>query len=85
MAIDKAPLYSNCHKILLNPWPTYIIELGGDFNQGKGQYKSTSDTQWTPEHSWTSDRPQKKQTSQLLAVVLWYLLMKLSIGNENHY
>ena len=50
----------------------YIIELGGDFNQGNSQYKPTSDTQWTPEHSWTSDRPQKKQTSQLLAAVLWY-------------
>ena len=40
------------------------------FQQGGCLYKPTSNIQWTPEHSWTFDRPQKKQTSQLLAVVL---------------
>ena len=28
----------------------------------------------TPEHSWTSDRPQQKQTYQHLAVVYWQLV-----------
>ena len=40
---------------------------GGDFQHGGYLYKLTSGIQWTPEHSWTSDRPQKqaqkKQTS----------------------
>ena len=38
-------------------------ESGGDFQQGGYLYKPTSGTQWTLEHSWTSDRPQK-QTSE---------------------
>ena len=54
----------------------YIMnQSGGDFQQGGCLYKPTSGIQWTPEHSWMSDRPQnnpkKKQTSQPLAVVLW--------------
>ena len=50
----------------------YIMnESGGDFQQVGCLYKLTSGIQWTPEHSWTSDKPQKKQTSQLLAMVLW--------------
>ena len=48
----------------------YIMnELDGDFQQGGCLYKPTSGIQWTPVHSWTSDRLQKqvseKQTSQL--------------------
>ena len=54
----------------------YIMnESGGDFQQGGCMYKAISAIQWTPEYSWMSDRPPKqaleKQTSQLLAVVLW--------------
>ena len=50
---------------------TYIMnESGGDFQKGGCLYKSTSGIQRTPEHSWTSDTPQKqaseKQTNQLL-------------------
>ena len=43
----------------------YIMnESGGDFQQGGCLYKPTSDTQWTPEHSWTSDRPQKQASEK---------------------
>ena len=66
-------------------------ESGIDFQQGGCLYKPTRGIQWTPEHLWTSDRPQKqalkKKTSQLVAVVLWQLvslLIELSIGNEKH-
>ena len=75
-----------------------MSESGGDFQQGGCLYKPTSGTQWTPEHWWMSDRPQKqasetslrnkpqkKQTSQLVAVVLWQLvslLIDLLIGGE---
>ena len=64
-------------------------ESGGDFKQDSCRYKPTSGIHWTPKHSWIYDRPQKqaseKQTSQLVAVVLWWLvslLMKLLIGDE---
>ena len=66
----------------------YIINQSyGDFQQGDCLYKPTSGIQWTSEHSWTSDKPQKhkpqqKQTCQHLAVVYWQLvslLMELSI------
>ena len=48
---------------------TYVDheQSGDDFQQGGCLYKVTSGIQWTPEHSWMSDRPQKqaqkKQTS----------------------
>ena len=43
----------------------YIInELGGDFQRGGFLYKPTSGIQWTPEHSWTSDRPQKQASEK---------------------
>ena len=39
----------------------YIINQSyGDFQQGGCLYKPTSGIQWTPEHTWTSDRPQKQ-------------------------
>ena len=39
----------------------YIMnKLGGDFQQGSCLYKPTSGIQWTAEHSWMSDRPQKQ-------------------------
>ena len=43
----------------------YIInQLYGDFQQGGCLYKPTSGIQWTPEHSWTSDRPQKQASAK---------------------
>ena len=43
----------------------YIInQLRGDFHQGGSLYKPTSGIQWTPEHSWTSDRPQKQASAK---------------------
>ena len=39
-------------------------ESGGDFQQGDCLYKLTSDIQWTPEHSWMSDRPQKQASEK---------------------
>ena len=39
-------------------------ESGGDFQQGGCLYKPTSGIQWTPEHSWTSDRPQKQASGK---------------------
>ena len=39
----------------------YVInQLYGDFQQGDCLYKPTSGIQWTSEHLWTSDRPQKQ-------------------------
>ena len=43
----------------------YIIkESGGDFQQGGCPYKPISNIQWTSEHSWTSDRPQKQASEK---------------------
>ena len=43
----------------------YIINQPyGDFQQGGCLYKPTSGIQWTPEHSWTSDRPQKQASAK---------------------
>ena len=39
-------------------------ESGGDFQQGGCLYKPTTGTQWTPEHSWTSDRAQKQASEK---------------------
>ena len=36
----------------------------GDSQQGGCLYKPTSGIQWTPEHSWTSDRPQKQASAK---------------------
>ena len=53
-------------------------------------YKPTSDIQWTPKHSWTSDRPQKQASEKVdqstfgSVVMIISLLMKLSVGDENH-
>ena len=61
------------------------INESNDFQQGGCLYKLTDGIQWTSEHLWMSDMPQRKQTSQLLTVVFWQLvslLMELSIGNE---
>ena len=37
---------------------------GGDFQHGGCLYKLTSGIQWTPKHSWTSDRPQKQASEK---------------------
>ena len=43
----------------------YIMNmLGGDFKQGGCLYKLTSGMQWTPEHLWMSDRPQKQASEK---------------------
>ena len=44
----------------------YIMNMsGGDFQQGGCLYKPTSSIhQWTPKHSWTSDRPQKQASEK---------------------
>ena len=45
----------------------YIMnELGGDLQQGGCLCKPNRGIQWTPEHSWTSNRLQK-QASQIAA------------------
>ena len=41
-----------------------INQLCGDFQQGRCLYKPTSGIQWTPEHSWMSDRPQKQASAK---------------------
>ena len=41
-----------------------ISQSCGDFQQGGSLYKPTSGIQWTPEHSWTSDRPQKQASAK---------------------
>ena len=72
----------------------YIMNVsGGDFQQGDCLYKSTSGIQWTPEHSWTSDRPQKqaseKPTSQLLhgsgVIISWLNDRAISIVDEKRF
>ena len=54
----------------------YIInQLCGDFQQAGCLYGPNSVIQWAPEHSWTSDRPQKQASEKadpstlILAVV----------------
>ena len=43
----------------------YIINQSyGDFQQGGCLYNSTSGIQWTPEHLWMSDRPQKQASAK---------------------
>ena len=43
----------------------YIIDqLDGDFQKGGCLYKPTSGIQWTPEHSFTSDRPQRQASTK---------------------
>ena len=43
----------------------YIINQSyGDFQPGGCLYKPTSGIQWTPEHLWTSDRPQKQASAK---------------------
>ena len=44
---------------------TYIInQLCGDFQLGGCLYKPASGIQWTPEHSSTSDSPQKQASAK---------------------
>ena len=45
---------------IATPMVYLINELVGDLQQGGCLYKPTSYTQWTPEHLWMSDRPQKQ-------------------------
>ena len=68
----------------------YIINQSyGDFQQGGCLYKLTSGIQWTPEHSWTSDRPQKQASAKAdlstfgSGVLAISLLMELFIDGEN--
>ena len=43
----------------------YIInKSGGDSQQGGCLYKPTSGIQCTPEHLWTSDKPQKQASEK---------------------
>ena len=43
----------------------YIINQScGDFQQGGCPYQPTSGIQWIPEHSRTSDRPQKQASAK---------------------
>ena len=39
-------------------------QLCGDFQQGGCLHKPTSGIQWTPEHLWMSDRPQKQASAK---------------------
>ena len=39
-------------------------EAVGDFQQGGCIYKPTSGIQWTPGHSWMSNRPQKQASEK---------------------
>ena len=49
----------------IKPWPTNITDqLAGDFQQGGCLYKPTSGIQWTLQHSWMSDRPQKQDSAK---------------------
>ena len=43
----------------------YILnELGGDFQQSGYLYNLISGIQWTPEHLWMSDKPQKQASEK---------------------
>ena len=49
----------------IEKYMAYITnESGGDFKQGGCLYKPTSSIQWTPEHSWTSDRLQNQASEK---------------------
>ena len=61
----------------------YIInKSGGDFQQGGCLYKPNSGTQWTLEHSWTSDRPQKQASAKADQSTLGIGVVGISIGNR---
>ena len=66
-----------------------INQSCGDFQQGGCLYKPTSGVQWTPKHSWMSDRPQKQASAKAdlstfsSDVLVISLLMELSIDGEN--
>ena len=67
----------------------YIINQScGDFQQGGCLYKPTSGIQWTPEHSWIFNRPQKQASAKAYlskfgsGVLAISLLMELSIDGE---
>ena len=63
MAHKEALLHSNCHKTAKSM--AYIINQSyGDFQQGGCLYGPTGGIQWTPEHSWTSDKPQKQASAK---------------------
>ena len=70
----------------------YIINQScGDFKQGSFLYKPTSGIQWTPEHSWTSDSPQKQASAKAdpsgfgsdVLVISECIDGAISIDNEN--
>ena len=66
----------------------YINQLCYAFQQGGCLYKPTSGIHWTPEHSWTSNRPQKQASakadpSKFGCGVLVNSLIELSIDDEN--
>ena len=49
----------------INKFMAHITnESGGDFQQGGCLCKPTSSTQWTSEHSWMSDMPQKQASEK---------------------
>ena len=56
----------NITKINKDKSMAYITnESDGNFQQGGSLYKPTSGTQWTPEHSWMSNRPQKQVSNKV--------------------
>ena len=60
MTHKEALLHSNFHKTV-----AYVVNQScGNFQQGVWLCKLTSGIQWTPEHSWTSDRPQKQASTK---------------------
>ena len=43
----------------------YIIDQScDDFQQGGCLYEPTSGSQWTPDHLWISERPQKEASAK---------------------
>ena len=81
MAHKEAPYHWNCLKVELNPWPISSTSRVVIYCL----YKPTSDIQSSPEHSWTSDRPQKQASAKADPLTFGSgvisLLMELSIDD----
>ena len=57
----------------------YIMnELGGDFQQSGCRYNLISGIQWTPEHLWMSDKPQKQASEKAYQSTLCNGVMVIS-------
>ena len=64
MATQGGPIELKLSQNIAKSMAVIINQSSGDFQQGGCLYKPSSDIQWTPKHSWTSERPQKQASAK---------------------